>query len=155
MVRLDLLDVGLVEETGSILLVLRAPEQERLLVIETGVLEGQAVALEAGGERADRPLTQDLLFETIRRLGAMVAEVQIPEFHDETFFAKIILTRPDGGTHVELDARPSHAIALALRARAPIYVSDQVLAETGVSEDREGRFAELFEEDEVGERVIH
>ncbi|HYF95443.1 MAG TPA: bifunctional nuclease family protein [Symbiobacteriaceae bacterium] len=145
MLRLDLLNVGMVEETGGILLIMRSKETEKLLVIETGLLEGQAIALEAEGVRADRPLTQDLLHEIVLRLGARVREVQIEDFHDEAFFAKIVLHRLDGATvPLEFDARPSDAIALALRARAPIYVSDRIIAEHGIPEEREGRFAELF-----------
>ena len=155
MIRMDLLNVGLVEETGGILLVLQAPEAERLLVIETGLLEGQAIALEAGGVRAERPLTPDLLHDTILRLGARVREVQIPEFHDETFFARIVLSRNDGGPPVELDARPSDAIALALRARAPIYVSDEIVDAMGLPAEPGGRFEELFDEETAGPRVVH
>ena len=159
MIRLDLLSVGLVEETGGILLVLRAQEQARLLVIETGIPEGQAIALEAEGVRSERPLTQDLLHDVILRLGARVREVQIYAYQNETYFAKLVLARTDGGKAVEVDARPSDAIGLALRARAPIYVEDEVIATAGIPEDRHGRFAELFDDDEddeePGERVIH
>lgn len=155
MVRLDLLNVGIVEETGGILLVMHAAEMDRLLVIETGLLEGQAIALEAQGVRADRPLTQDLLHDVIVHLGARVREVRIEDFHDEAFFARVVLDRTDGTTKpVEVDARPSDAIALALRAQAPIFVSDRVIVEHGIPEEREGRFAELFagaeEEEENG-----
>ncbi|HEY3367516.1 MAG TPA: bifunctional nuclease family protein [Symbiobacteriaceae bacterium] len=154
MIRLDLLNVGLVEETGGVLLVLRAPELARLLVIETGIQEGEAIALEAEGERAERPLTQDILYDTIRALGATVAEVQIQDFHDETFYAKIVLAKVDGASRVELDARPSDAVALALRARAPIYVSEQVMGELSIPEDAGDRFADLYDEPPEG-RVIH
>jgi bifunctional DNase/RNase len=151
MIRLDLLNVGIVEETGGILLVMHAAEVERLLVIETGLLEGQAIALEAQGVRADRPLTQDLLHEVILRLGARVREVRIEDFHDEAFFARIVLEKIDGvGRTVEVDARPSDAIALALRAEAPILVSDKIMVDHGIPEEREGRFAELFEDEEDG-----
>lgn len=162
MVRLDLLNVGIVEETGGILLVMHAAEMARLLVIETGLLEGQAIAMEAQGVRADRPLTQDLMYEVILRLGARVREVRIEDFHDEAFIARVVLQRVDGATEpVEVDARPSDAIALALRAKAPIFVSDRVMVEHGIPEEREGRFAELFEEAEEAEgeggggRVLH
>jgi len=164
MIRLNLLNVGMVEETGDILVILQAPQAHRLLVIETGLLEGQAIALEAEGVRSERPLTQDLLFETITRLGARVKEARIAEFRDETFFAKVVLTRLDGTADaVEIDARPSDAIALALRARAPILVNPDVLKETGIDEDRSGRFAPLYDDDDDdddedgdgGERIVH
>ncbi|HWI62136.1 MAG TPA: bifunctional nuclease family protein [Symbiobacteriaceae bacterium] len=145
MVRLELLNVGLVEETGGILLVMHDVEDERLLVIETGLLEGQAIALEAQGVRADRPLTQDLLHEVIVRLGARVKAVEIEDFEDEAFIATIVLHRVDGTiSEVRIDARPSDAIALALRAEAPIFVADRLMAEHGIAEEREGRFAALF-----------
>lgn len=147
MVRLDLLNVGMVEETGGILVIMHAAEQERLLVIETGLLEGQAIALEAQGMRAERPLTQDLLHEVILRLGARVREIQIEDFADEAFMAKVVLHKLDGAAApVEIDARPSDAIALALRADAPIYVSDRIMAEHSIPEEREGRFAALFDQ---------
>jgi uncharacterized protein len=162
MVRLDLLNVGIVEETGGILLVMHAAEMARLLVIETGLLEGQAIALEAQGVRADRPLTQDLLHEVILHLGARVREVRIEDFRDEAFYARVVLERLDGATRpVEVDARPSDAIALALRAQAPIFVADQVMVEYGIPEEREGRLAELFDgedgddEEGGGGRLLH
>ena len=148
MIRLDLLNVGLVEETGGIILVMRAPAISRLLVIETGLLEGQAVAMEAEGIRADRPLTHDLLYSVVATLGGRIQEVRIQDFHDETFFAKLVLTRANGGAPVEVDARPSDAIALALRAGAPIYVTDQVMTEVGVPENKQGRLAELYGNDD-------
>ena len=162
MVRLELLNVGLVEETGGILLVMHDVSDERLLVIETGLLEGQAIALEAQGVRADRPLTQDLLHEAILRLGARVKAVEIEDFEEEAFIATVVLHRVDGSTgDIRVDARPSDAIALALRAEAPIFVSDRVMAEHGIAEEREGRFAALFgrgeaetDEDE-GDGVVH
>ena len=144
MIRLDLLNVGVIEETGGILLVMRAAGEDRLLVIETGALEGRAIAMEAEGVRAERPLTHDLLHDAIIHLGAHVREAQIAEFRDEMFFAKLILTKGDGAEPIELDARPSDAIALAQRAGAPIYVAEEIMSELGVPEDPHGRFAELY-----------
>lgn len=160
MIRLDLMSVGMVEETGGILLILRAPELARLLVIETGPLEGTAIAMEAEGVRSERPSTQDLLFTIVTRLGAQVREIQIREFYEETFFARVIMSDPKGNP-VEVDARPSDAIALALRAGAPIYVADQLIAEMGLPEDRDGRFAALYsyeedaEDEDPKDRIVH
>lgn len=157
MIHLNLLNVGMVEETGDILLILRAPTLERLLVIETGLLEGQAIALEAAGVRADRPLTQDLLMDVITRLGARVQEVRIEKFEDEAFLARLVLSRREAGQSVEIDARPSDAIALAMRAGAPILAADEIMAEMGIPEERDGRFRALFEdhEEEAAKRIVH
>jgi len=164
MIRLDLVNVGQVEETDAILLVLRAPERGQLLVIETGILEGQAIALEAQRLRTERPMTHDLLSNVIQGLGARVEEVRIHEFKEETFFAEVVLTRTvDGGRRVSFDSRPSDAIALALRAGAPIYVADHVMDETGIPEEIHGRFSALFDDAERenagtppgGGRIVH
>ncbi len=164
MVRLDLLNVGQVEETDAILVVLRAPDRGRLLVIETGIVEGQAIALQAQGLRTERPMTHDLMQTMIQGLGARVEEVRIEEFDDETFYAKVILSRAaNGAKRQSFDARPSDAIALALRAGAPIYAEEDVLEEAGIAEEDDGRFAALYSEDQAptpeerprGGRVLH
>jgi uncharacterized protein len=135
MIRLGLVSVGLIEESASVIVVLRAEALARLLVVEVGLLEGRAIAMEAEGVRAPRPLTHELLLETIHRLGASVEEVQIRDFKDQTFFAMLMLKQPDGGT-LELDARPSDAISLALRSGAPIVATEAVLEKAGIDEDQ-------------------
>ncbi|HEY8346008.1 MAG TPA: bifunctional nuclease family protein [Symbiobacteriaceae bacterium] len=155
MIRLSLVSVGVVEENASALLVLRSPELERLLIMEIGMLEGRAIALEAEGIRTPRPLTHDLLYRVIQELGARVAEVQIRDFRDKTFFANLVLTR-EGGETIIVDARPSDAIALALRAKAPIYVDEAVLAAAGMDE-KESELETVWDlDDDDGEnRIVH
>jgi len=121
----------MVEETGSVLLVLKAEDVARLLVMEVGLLEGRAIALEAEGISAPRPLTHELTLEIIRQLGATISQVQIREFKDSVFFAYLVLDST-GGSKVEIDSRPSDAIALALRSGAPIYVDPLVLSVAGI-----------------------
>jgi bifunctional DNase/RNase len=147
MIRLSLVNVGVVEETGSVILVLRAPELARLLVMEVGVLEGRAIAMAAQGVEAPRPLTHDLLLQAITKLGAEIFYVEIREFRDKVFYATLVLKRADG-TLVELDCRPSDGIALVLRNGAPIYASEDVLAVAGVDEqDVETEEAEEWDEE--------
>lgn len=157
MIRLSLVSVGVVEDTASALLVLRSAERQRLLVMEIGMLEGRAIALEAEGIRAPRPLTHDLLYSVIEALGAEVAEVLIHDFKDKTFFAHLVLIRADGEP-VAIDARPSDAIALALKSGAPIYVDEAVLEMAGL-EEREDELEEdeleLDETDDDDKPVIH
>lgn len=159
MIRLDLLNVGLVDETEAILVVLRDPELARLVVIETGPLEGQAIALEAQGVRAERPLTADLTHAIISGLGARVQEVRIEDVDDEAFYATVILARGvDGTESLEFDARPSDAIALALRSGAPIYASDLVMDEAGIPEAQERqRLGALYGDDDgpPGDGTLH
>ncbi|HYF77565.1 MAG TPA: bifunctional nuclease family protein [Symbiobacteriaceae bacterium] len=141
MIRLSLGSVGLVEDTGSVIIVLRAEELGRLLVMEVGLLEGRAIAMEAEGVRAPRPLTHDLLYQVVQSLGAQIASVRIRDYKDSTFFAHLYLQQADG-REIEVDARPSDAIAIALRSGAPIYATDDVMEAAGLSE-------EMAEEDET------
>ena len=142
MILLNLVSVGLVEDTASVIVVLRAEDMARLLVMEVGLLEGRAIAMEAEGVKAPRPLTHDLMYQMIQGLGASVEAVQIRDFQDHTFFANLVLSR-EGGTHVEFDARPSDAIALALRSGAPIYVDERVLETAGITEEEAGEEIDL------------
>lgn len=159
MVTLSLVSVGMVQDTGSVILVLRAQGLARLLIMEIGLLEGRAIALEAEGVRAPRPLTHDLLHQVIERLGGRVLEVQIRKYAEKTFFATLVLEQ-DGKT-IEVDARPSDAIALALRNSVPVTVDEQVLDEAGIDEEEgepvlEGEESDEDDEDEDDEEpVVH
>lgn len=134
MIRLTVASVGLVEDTGSVIIVLRAEELARLLVMEIGLLEGRAIAMEAEGVKPARPLTHDLMHQFIQGLGARVAHVRIRDYQEQTFLAGVVLERHDG-TQTEFDARPSDAIAIALRAGAPIYANEEVMALAAIDED--------------------
>ena len=83
-----------------------------------------------------RPLTHDLLGSIVGALGGKVTQVVISELADETFYAKLVIDAD--GRHVEVDSRPSDAIALAIRAKVPIYVEDAVLDQAGMVFESEG-----------------
>ena len=158
MIRLSLVSVGMVEETASVLLILRAPEQERLLVMEVGLLEGRAIAFEAEGVTMPRPLTHELTLRVIEALQGTLAQVVIHDYRDETFYANLDLRTGDG-KEVLVDARPSDAIAIALRLEAPIYVTEEVLAEAGIDEAEpeeadDGRLEEESDVDDEDEGTI-
>ena len=105
----------------------------RVLPILVGQSEGGAIALALQGVEPPRPQTHDLLKQILDRLGVSVAGVLIDDVRDETFFAQISLSTPNG--LLEIDSRPSDAIALAVRAKAPIRALERVLEVAGVSAD--------------------
>jgi len=110
---------------GAYALLLREVYGKRRLPIIIGAFEAQAIALELEGISPPRPLTHDLLKSIVDNAGATVTEVIIDELRDNTFFAKIIL---DVSTlKNSVDARPSDAIALAVRTVVPIYVGEEVM----------------------------
>lgn len=117
----------------AVILLKHAPS-ERFLPILVGPLEGAAIAMAIEGFEPPRPQTHDLLKLILDRLGATVTGVLIDDVREDTFFAQITLTSGDQ-TVVEVDSRPSDAVALALRARAPIHALERVLDLAGVTVD--------------------
>lgn len=113
--------------------VLLRDNRGRRAPIWVGQFEAWAISFALDGEPPERPMTHDLFKLMLDRLGATVDRVTIDDLWNETFYAKIGLTKP-GGEALELDARPSDAIALALRFRAPIYMAENVLESTARTE---------------------
>ena len=110
---------------GAYAILLKEVDGKKRLPIIIGAFEAQAIALEIEGIKPPRPLTHDLLKQLTDSLGGTVLEIFIDELRDNTFYAKIILEV--SGFSQELDARPSDAIALAVRTQAPIFVSENVM----------------------------
>jgi uncharacterized protein len=110
---------------GAYAILLKEVSGNRRLPIIIGAFEAQAIALEIEGIKPPRPLTHDLLKQVIDNLGATIIEVIVDELRENTFYAKIILEMSTMTN--EIDSRPSDAIALAVRAQAPIYVTESVM----------------------------
>jgi bifunctional DNase/RNase len=106
---------------------------DRYLPIWIGHFEADAIAIPMQKVPVNRPLTHDLLTSAIPSLGGTVTQAVISELSNETFFAKVIVDH--SGRHVELDSRPSDAIAVAIRAKVPIYVEDAIMAKAGMTFD--------------------
>ncbi|GIV54151.1 MAG: hypothetical protein KatS3mg039_0669 [Candidatus Kapaibacterium sp.] len=113
---------------GAYALILKEKGGERQLPIVIGAPEAQAIAAELEGLRPTRPLTHDLLKNIIEQAGGSVAEVCIVALRESIFYAEITID----GLDLHVDARPSDAVALAVRFGAPIYVMDSVLDEAGI-----------------------
>ena len=111
--------------SNSPIVVLKDESEKFFLPIWVGIFEANAIALQLENVTTPRPMTHDLLRNTISELDAQVTRIVINDLRDSTFFAQIRLLF--GGKTLELDARPSDAIALALRTEAPIFVAQSVL----------------------------
>jgi bifunctional DNase/RNase len=110
--------------------ILREADDERYLPIWIGSWEAQSIAMRLQGVEAERPLTHDLLATMLDDLGASVRHIIVSDLADETFRARIVLVH--GGDELEIDSRPSDAIALAVRTAAPIFATEAVLDRAGV-----------------------
>jgi uncharacterized protein len=126
-------------------LIMKELEGNRRLPIIIGAFEAQAIALEMEGVIPPRPMTHDLLKNLIDSFGTNLSEVYINELRDGTFFAKLIFDN----IGVDIDARPSDAIALAVRCNSPIYVNCDILDETGILPQGEGPEPEDFDDGNV------
>lgn len=132
--KVDKLGIDLL--THDPVVILKDMDSKRYLPILIGPFEATAIALALEGTPVPRPLSHDLMKSIIESLKAKVIRVVIHDIHDNTFFAKVVLEL-DGAT-VEVDARPSDSIALALRTNAPIFVSERIVLEETVGEKKEG-----------------
>lgn len=105
---------------------------KRLLPIFVGIFEALAIMIELDEQTSQRPMTHDLLKSVIDNLGAKVVSILVSDLKESTFYAQITIDTGNGDV-VKIDSRPSDALALALRADAPIYVSEEVMAGASVS----------------------
>ena len=117
--------------TDQHVVILKEVEGSRIVPIWIGAPEAQAIALELQGTEVPRPMTHDLLRSVINQLGATVERIVISDLRDSTFFASIGLGFQ--GQPVEIDSRPSDAVALAVRTQAPIYVEEHVMEQAAVT----------------------
>jgi bifunctional DNase/RNase len=115
--------------------ILKEVKADRYLPIWIGPAEADAIAIKLQGVSVPRPLTHDLLHSVISTLGAKIKSILVNDLQNDTFYAKISFDF--NGKELEIDSRPSDAIAIAVRAMAPIYANEEVLEKAGIIFDQE------------------
>lgn len=130
-VECELAQIMIAEQRVSQMVVLREKGGERILPIEIGISEALAINRHISGEEMVRPMTHDLLTEVIERLGGKLHRIVVNDLVEDkeghgTFYG--LLTVEQEGRQIEIDARPSDAIALAVRVGCPIFVAEHVLS---------------------------
>ncbi len=133
MVEMTVESVRINLATQQRVVILKATKQERYLFIWIAHAEAYAIAVELQGTNPPRPLTHDLLKNVLSELGARIVSIVISDLIEDIFYARIVLDV--AGRHVEIDARPSDAIALSVRTKTPIYVDESVLERAGMTLD--------------------
>jgi uncharacterized protein len=143
--------------TNMPIIILRDQEGQRILPLWVGVFEANAIALQIENVQTPRPMTHDLLKNIIDDLSAHVERIVVTELKENTFYALIHLRK--NGHSIEVDARPSDAIALALRTRSPIFVEEAVIQnarsvensrESSMDVTRLQKWLEGLSDDELG-----
>ncbi len=118
-------------------IVLKDLDSDRFLPIWIGQPEADAITVHLTDSKVARPLTHDLIVSLVRDLGAQIRHVLVNELREDTFFARVVVRTRDG-KEIEVDSRPSDAIALAVRINCPIYVDDAIMVNHGQEPDEEG-----------------
>lgn len=132
-VAIDSIRVSLM--TQQRVVILKDVDSDRYLPIWIGPCEAESITIELQGVAVARPLTHDLLKTIVTDLGGKVNHVLVSELRNDTFYARILLNV--NGRQMEIDARPSDAIALAVRAKVPIYVADPVMESASITPEED------------------
>ena len=152
-IRVGLMNPKLTLHNSQYVIMLKEKEAERYLPIFIGPAEANAIAIKLRGETLPRPMTHDLLCNVVSTLGASLNSIKISDLMNDTFFAKIVFNVE--GEQIEIDSRPSDALALAVRVEVPIYAEESVLDKAGISLDKveeAERMAAEESEQEAGEK---
>jgi len=134
MIEMQVMGIAIDTRSGSPIVVLNDKENRKALPIWIGSAEASAIIRKIENIQVARPMTHDLIINLIEEAGYTITRIEINDVDKETYFANIIMTN-DEGKELQVDSRPSDAIALAIRADAPIFVSTKVLADGSVSCD--------------------
>jgi bifunctional DNase/RNase len=129
-VRVFVESVRIALATSTRVVLLKDAKIDRYLMIHIGEWESYAIAAELHGQKSARPFTHDLLNTIINELGGKVASILIHSLQNDVFFATIYVEQ--GEKKLEIDARPSDSIALAVRCNAPIYIEEEVFEQAGL-----------------------
>ncbi|MEA3485567.1 MAG: bifunctional nuclease family protein [Candidatus Aerophobetes bacterium] len=125
MKEVKVVNVAIDVKSNMPVIILREKEGDKTLPIWVGLFEAQAIALALENVKPPRPLTHDLTKSIIKELKGKVDKVVINDLKNNTFYARIMMRR--NGENIQVDSRPSDAIALALRLKVPIYIEEEVL----------------------------
>ena len=134
MIEMKVMGIALDTRTGSPIVVLHDKENRRALPIWIGSAEASSIIRKIENLSVSRPMTHDLIIDMVNKTGYEIAKVEINDVEKETYYATIYLQN-DKNEVIEIDSRPSDAIAIAIRVDAPIYVNAKVLSTGSVSTD--------------------
>ncbi len=126
MVRVGLFKIIMHENKHDQIIILKEKDGQRQVPILIGISEAAAIKMKVSNLRCPRPLTHDLLSNLIKKIGANLEQVIINKLEGSTFYARLIIKREHDGAILDIDARPSDSIALALRLDAPVFVEEVV-----------------------------
>lgn len=134
MVEMELRELQISHVTPHQIVILEEKAGERTFPIFIGYFEAEAADQAVRGRKHPRPLTHDLVLNVVEGLGASIEGVLVDQLANDTFYGKLLLRTKDG-KHVKIDSRPSDAIVLAVKAKVPIYVNEEVLEQVSGADE--------------------
>ena len=132
MVRAKLEDIAVAAD-GSYFLMLLSTDAGDIVPITIDSLQAQSIVIGHSKEKFERPLTHDLLLSVLEILGAEIKRIEITDLSDGIYFSRLVLE--SRGIEYEIDARPSDAMAMAVRTEAPLFIDQQVIDKGGMADD--------------------
>ena len=148
MLEIEIIEVS-VTQMGFALM-LKPPGKEKIVPIFIGPLETYSISSALENQKLERPLTHDLMRETLAKMGCRISRVMVDDFKNGTFFAKLNIENTKG-ENIQIDSRPSDAIAMAVRFRAPIFMSESVYDATAIDVNQvKEKINKLSDETEMG-----
>lgn len=144
MIEMYVMGIALDTRTGTPIVVLNDQENRRALPIWIGTAEASAIIRQLEDIKSARPMTHDLMFNIIETLGCSIEKIEINDINSDTYYASVYIKHADGKEEI-IDARPSDAIALSLKAKTPIFATTNVVADGTISTDQERDEAEAEE----------
>jgi uncharacterized protein len=124
-IKMDITGITVEQQSNMPIIILKDDKGAQTLTVWIGIVEASAIAMELENIKTPRPMTHDLIVNILEGMGARLERIIITELRDNTFYSELVLSLDT--REVRIDSRTSDAIAVALRLKAPIYVSEQVL----------------------------
>ncbi|HEX7001287.1 MAG TPA: bifunctional nuclease family protein [Trueperaceae bacterium] len=132
MVKVELEEIAVSGDENQFLALLKS-ESGEILPIAIDAMQAISIAAGRGGEKLERPITHDLFVSVLELLGVEIARVEVTDLVEGTYYSMLVLER--GGVRFDVDARPSDALALAVRVKAPMFVAEHVLEQSALRDE--------------------
>ncbi|WP_291320610.1 bifunctional nuclease family protein [Desulfonatronospira sp.] len=144
LIKMEIFGLAMDEKTNMPLVILKDEEDKYILPIWIGALEAMAISIPLKGMSMPRPMTHDLFLDTLNNLGVHLLHVEVTEIKESTYYAVLVLQQEEN--LLRIDSRPSDAIAMAVRAKVPIMVRQQILED--IMKEHQGDYQVVLNDEE-------
>ncbi len=144
LIKMEIFGLAMDEKNNMPLVILKDEQDKYILPIWIGALEAMAISIPLKGMSMPRPMTHDLFLNTLNQLDAKLLHIEVTELKESTYYAVLVMQHQD--QELRIDSRPSDAIAMAVRAKVPIMVQQQILDD--IMKEQQGDYQVVLEDEE-------